>query len=111
MVLRPETSIVRAVLLGPTLDERLILAIWRIRWLHLSRTEARYLIGSMSSGVVWEHVYGMLQRLALPESEAFTTYTGDNTAIHGAACYLPDRIGHLYKSAPPPPSDLMQPGD
>ena len=45
------------------------------------------------------------------ESRAFTAYTGDNTAIYGAACYLPDRIGHLYKCRPPPPSDIMQPGD
>ena len=34
-----------------------------------------------------------------------------HTAIHGAACYLPDRIGHLYKCRQPPPSDIMQPGD
>ena len=42
---------------------------------------------------------------------AFTAYTGDDTAIHGAACYLPDRMGHVYKCGPPPPSDIMQPGD
>ena len=73
------------------------MAVWRIPSLHLSRTEARYLVGSMTYGVVWEQVYGMLRQLALPESRAFTAYTGDDTAIHGAACYLPDRIGHLYK--------------
>ena len=49
--------------------------------------------------------------LALPESRAFTACTGDDTAINRAACYLPDRIGHLYKCRPPPPSDIMQPGD
>ena len=53
----------------------------------------------------------MLWQLALPESRAFTAYTGDDMAIHGAACYLPDRIGHLYKCGPPPPSDIMQPVD
>ena len=68
-------------------------------------------MGSMTYGVVWEQVYGMLRQLALPESRAFTAYTGDDTAIHGAACYLPDGIGHLYKCRPPPPSDIMQPGD
>ena len=52
----------------------------------------------------------MLWQLALPESRAFTAYTGDDMAIHGAVCYLPDRIGHLYKCGPPPPSDIMQPG-
>ena len=53
----------------------------------------------------------MLRQLVLPESRAFTAYTGDDTAIHGAACYRPDRTGHLYKCRPPPTSDIMQPGD
>ena len=87
------------------------MAVWRIRSLHLSRTESRYLVGSMTYGVVWDQVYGMLRQLALPESRAFTTYTGDDTAINGAACYLPDHIGHLFKCRPPPPSAIMQPGD
>ena len=87
------------------------MAGWRIRSLHLSRTEARYLVGSMTYGVVWHQAYGMLRQLALPESRAFTAYTGDDTTIHGAACYLPHRIGHLFKCRPPPPSDIMQPGD
>ena len=78
------------------------MAVWRIRSLHLSRTESRYLVGSMTYGVVWDQVYGMLRQLALPESRAFTAYTGDDAAIHGAASYLPDRIGHLYKCRPPP---------
>ena len=50
-------------------------------------------------------------QLALPESRVFAAYTGDDTAIHGAACYLPDRISHPYKCRPPPPSDIMQCGD
>ena len=87
------------------------MAVWRIQSLHLSRTEARYLVGSMTYGVVWEQVHGMLRQLALPGSRAFTAYIGDGTAIYGAACYLSDRIGHLYKCQPPPPSDIMQPGD
>ena len=65
----------------------------------------------MIYNVVWDLVYSMLQQLALPESRVLTTYTGDDTAIHGAAHYLLGRIGHLYKSRPPPPSDIMQPGD
>ena len=83
---------------------------WRIRSLHLSTTQARYLVGSVTYGVVWDQVYGMFRQLALPESRAFTAYTGDDTAIRGAASYLPDRIGHLYKCRPPPPSDIMRPG-
>ena len=105
------TRVVLAVTLEPTMEERLIMAVWRIWSLHLSRIEAQYLVGSMTYGVVWDQVYTMLQRLALPESRAFTAYTGDDTAIHGAACYLPDRIGHLYKCRPTPASDIMQPGD
>ena len=111
IVLTPETRVVLAVPREPTMEERLIMAVWRIRSLHPSRTQARYLVGSMMYGVVWEQVYGMLWQLALPESWAFTAYTGDDTAIHCAACYLPDRIGHLYKCRPPPPLDIMQPGD
>ena len=87
------------------------MALSRIRSLHLSMTESRHLVGSMTYGVVWDQVYGMLRQLALPESRAFTAYTGDDTAINGAACYLPNRIGHLFKCPPPPPSDIMQPGD
>ena len=65
------------------------MAVSQIRSLHLSRTEARYLLGSMTYGPVWEQVYGMLRKLASPESRAFIAYAGDETAIHGAACYLP----------------------
>ena len=79
------------------------MAVWRIRSLRLSRTKAWYL-GSMTYGVVWEQVCSMLWQLAVPESRAFTAYTGDDTAIYSAACYLPHRIGHLYKCRPPPPS-------
>ena len=113
IVLTPERRVVATVQREPTKEdsERLIMAVWRIRFLHLSRTESRYLVGSMTYGVVWDQVYGTLRQLALPESRAFTAYTGDDTAINGAACYLPDRIGHLFKCRPPPPSDIMQPGD
>ena len=87
------------------------MAVRRIPSLHLPRTEARYLVGSMTYRVVWEQVYGMLRQLASPESRAFTAYARDDTAIYGAALYLPDRIMHLYKCRPPPPSDFMQPWD
>ena len=54
----------------------------------------------------------MLRQLVLPESWAFMPIQAmTQPSIHGAACYLPDRIGHLYKCRPPPPSDIMQPGD
>ena len=37
----------------------------------------------MTYGVVWEQVYSMLRKVGLPESRAFTAYTGDVTAIYG----------------------------
>ena len=95
IVLTPERRVTRTVQPGPGMEERMIMAVWRIRSLHLSKEEARYLVGSMTYGVVWKHVNAMLRQLASPESWAFTAYTADDTAIHGAACYLPDRIGHL----------------
>ena len=78
----------------PSMEERLVMAVWRIRSLHVSRT-AGYPVGSMTYGVVWEQVYGMLRKLAASESQAFTAHTEDDTAIHGA-CSLPDRLAHLY---------------
>ena len=111
IVLTPKTRVVVTFQSEPTMEERLIMAVRRIRALHFSRTESRYLVGSMTYGVVWDQVYGMLRQLALPESRAFTAYTGDDAAINGAAGYLPDRIGHLFKCGPPPPSDIMQLGD
>ena len=111
IVLTPETRVVVAVLPEPTLEDRLIMAVWRIRSLHISRTKLRYLLGSMTYALLWDQVYGMLRQLAVPESRAFTAYTGDDTTIHGAAWYLPNCIGHLYKCRPPPPSDIMQPVD
>ena len=94
IVLTPERRIVATFQPEPTMEERLIMAVWKIQSLHLSRTESLYLVRSMTYCVVWDQVYGMLRQLALPESRAFTAYTGDDTAIKGAACYLPDRIGH-----------------
>ena len=76
IVLTPETRVVVTVQPEPTMEERLIMAVWWIRSLHLSRTESQYLVGSMTYGVVWDKVYGMLRQLALPESRAFTAYTG-----------------------------------
>ena len=61
IVLTPETRVTHTVQPQPNMDESLIMAVWRIRLLHLSRTEARYLVGSTTYGVVWELVYGMLR--------------------------------------------------
>ena len=109
IVLTPEIRVTRTVQPERSMDTRSIIAVWRIWSLHLFRTQAWYLMGSMTYGVVWEQLYGVLRRLGSPESRAFTAYTGDNRVIHVAASYLPDRIGHLYKCGPLPPSEIMQP--
>ena len=96
IVLTLETRVAWTMQPERSMQERLIMAVWRIQSLHLSRTEVRYLVGSMTYGVVWEQVYGMLRKLASPGSREFIAYTGDDTAIHGAASCLLDYIGHLY---------------
>ena len=58
------------------------MAVGRIRSLHLSRTESRYLVGSMTYGVVWDQVYGMLRQLALP--------------VPGVHCLYGRRHGHQW---------------
>ena len=70
IVLTPETRVTWTVDLGPSMEERLVMAVCRIRSLHLSRTKAWYLVGSMTYGVVWKQVHDMLQKLASPESRA-----------------------------------------
>ena len=67
------------------------------------------MVGSMTDGLVWEQVYGMLRQLALPESRAFTAYTGDDTTIYGMAFYVSDGIGHLYNRPPPHPRTSCSP--
>ena len=54
IVLTPDTRVVVTVQPEPTMEERLIMAVWRIGSLHLSGTESRYLVGSMTYGVVWD---------------------------------------------------------
>ena len=56
----------------------------------------------------------MLRQLALPESRAFTAYTGDDMAIHAWCGLLPTRPHQppvQVSTPPPPPSNIMQPGD
>ena len=50
IVLTPETTVVVALPPEPTMEERLIMAVWRIRSLHLSRTDARYVRCGMGPG-------------------------------------------------------------
>ena len=54
IVVTPVTRVSPTVQLETIMEERLIMAVWQIRSLHLSRAEARYLVGSMTYGVIWE---------------------------------------------------------
>ena len=79
------------------------MGVWWIRFLHLCGTEA-VLGGNMRYGVVWRHRQGRLNKLAAPDSRVFTAHTGDDTAIHGVACCVPNHLAHLYKCRPSPPN-------
>ena len=68
-------------------------------------------MGGMTNGVVLEQVYIMIRNLALPQFREFTAYTGDETATHATAWYVPHRIAHVYKDRAAPPSDIIQPRD
>ena len=85
IVLTAETRVVATVQPEPTMEERLIMGVWRIQLLHLSRTESRYLVGSMTYGVVWDQVYGMLQQL-------YYSVTG----VPGVHCLYGRRHGHPW---------------
>ena len=106
IVLIAETRVTQTVQSEPSMQERLIMAVWRIRSWQVSRTEAR------------EHGIqcGMGESVRHASEASFTGVQGvhclygRDTAIHGEACYLPDRISYLYKCRPPPPSDIMKPG-
>ena len=111
LVLTPETRLTRTMDRDPSMEERLVMVVWQLRSSHLSTTVARYMVRSMMYGVVREQVYGMLSKLAPPDSRAFIAHIGDNTAIHRVACYLPDRLAHLYKCRLPPLGDIMQARD
>ena len=49
---------------APSLSEKTIAAVWRIRSLHLSRAEAQYLTPHLIEGVPWEYVWATMQQLA-----------------------------------------------
>ena len=49
---------------APSMWEKTVAAVWRIRSLHLSRTEAQYLTPHLVEGVPWEDVWVTMQQLA-----------------------------------------------
>ena len=100
-----------ALLTAPSMWETTVAAVWRIRSLHLSRTEARYLTPQLVEGVPWEDVWVTMQQLAQPASEGFVAKMGDDTELYGAFCPLPARLQHLYRCRPVEPAHVQQPGN
>ena len=93
----------------PTQWDKTVCAVWRLRPLHLSWTEAWYPTPHVPTGVTYGHwpcVCNTLHQLAEQAARAFAAE--DGTTIYGAACPLP--VPHLYKCRPIPPTDVQQPG-
>ena len=80
---------------APTLWEKNVATVWRIRSLHLSRTEAQYLTPHLVEGVPWEDMGATMQQLAQPVAEGFVATTGEGIELYGAVCPLPKRLQHL----------------
>ena len=81
---------------APSMWEKTVAAVWRIRSLHLSRTEAQYLTPLLVEGLPREDGWVTMQQLAQPASEGFVAKTGDDMELYGAFCPLPARLQHLY---------------
>ena len=60
--------------------------VWRIRLLHLSRTEAQYLLSHLVEGVPWEDVWATVQQVAQPAAEGFVGMTGEGFELYDAVC-------------------------
>ena len=78
-------------------------AVWRIRSLHLSRTEAQYLTLHLVEGVPLDDVWATVQQLAQPTTEGFVAMTGEGVVLYRAVCLLPKRLHHLYNCRPVEP--------
>ena len=91
--------------------EKNVAAVWRIRSLHVSTTEAQYLAPHLVEGVPWEDVWVTMQQLAQPASEGLVAKTGDDTELYGAFCPLPARLQHLYRCRLAELAHIQQPGN
>ena len=61
-------------------------AMWRIRSLHLSRTQAQYVTPHLIEAVPWEAVWATMQQLAQLVAEGFIAMTGEGVELYGAVC-------------------------
>ena len=96
---------------APTLWEKTVVTMWRIRTLHLSRNEAQYLTPHLLEGVLWEVVWATMQQLAQPAAEGFVATTAQRIQLYGAVCPLPKWLRHLYSCRRVEPVHVQHPGD
>ena len=96
---------------APSMWEKTVAAVWLIRSLHLSRTEAQYLTPHLVDGVPWEDVRVTMQQVAQPTPEGLVAKTGDDTELYGAFCPLLARLQHLYRCRPVEPAHVQQQGN
>ena len=78
-------------------------AVWGIRSLHVSRTEAEYLTPHLVERVPLEDVWATTQQLPRPTAEGFVAQMGEGVELYGALCPLPKRLQHLYSCPPVEP--------
>ena len=97
--------------IAPSLWEKTVAAVWRIRLLHLSRTEAQYLTPHPVEGVPREAVWATMQQLKQLAAEGFVAMAGEGVELYGAICPLPKLLQHLYSCRPVKPVHVRQPGD
>ena len=95
---------------APSMWEKTVAAVWRIRSLHMSRSEAPYLTPHLVEGIPWEDVWVSMQQLAQPALKGFVAKSGDDTKLYGPFCPLPARLQHLYRCRPVEPAHVQQPG-
>lgn len=91
-------------------DAELERVLWRMRALHLSRRESRYLLTDLDTPVTWPMAMRQLEALAVPASVAYECQVRGEGICRTAACPLPARVAHLYRCRAVPLPDLQQPG-
>ena len=88
-----------------------VAAVWRIRSLHLSSTEAHYLIPHLVEAIPTEDVRATMQHLAQPAAEGFVATTGEGIELYGAICPIPKRLQHQNSCRTVEHVHIQQPGN
>ena len=83
IVLRPVAGEGGANPTAPSMWEKTVAAVWCIRSLHLSKTEAQYPTRHVVEGVPWVTVWATMQRVAQPSAEGFVAMPGEGVELYG----------------------------